>query len=217
MSCNGRGHGWNCNCGFGCEQDAMRVREQLPVHDLFVPKIPRHYTKANDRCSFCDAPVFFRALQHGGRAYFDNPGTPWTKHPCLEQDSSTFLGTVNDSDLNWPQLFEPCASHVGGGFLALRGRLCGANWTGYLKVQHLSTIGLDVACLRDCFIQVREALPGVFDLALLTEDLRKYVAEASATKTAETTPRSASPRKKAARGKSKAAPLGQPDLLREYD
>jgi len=91
------------------------------------------------------------------------------------------------------------------------------NWTGYLKAQHLQRIGLDVACLRECFIQVRESSPGVFDLALLTEDMRKYVAEACATKTVETRSRSATPRKKTGLGKSKVAPLDQPDLLSEAD
>ncbi len=213
MSCNGRDHDWNCNCGFGRGQGASRRRERVPELDLFVPKVPRRYTKANDQCSFCEAPVFFRALVNGGRAYFEGPGSPWTKHPCLDQNSSKFLGTVADSKSNWPQLFEPSASQAGSSFLALRGKLRGVNWTGYLKVQQLQAIGLDVACLHDCFIQVRESSPGVFDLALLTEDLRRLVAEARTTMTNETTPRTAMPRRKNGRSKVKTAPVEQPDLL----
>lgn len=213
MSCNGRDHDWNCNCGFGRGQGASRKRERVPVPDLFVPKVPRHYTKANDQCSFCEAPVFFRALVNGGRAYFEGPGSPWTKHPCLDQDSSKFLGTVADSESNWPQLFEPYASQAGSGFLALQGRLRGANWTGYLKVQQLQEIGLDVACLHDCFIQVRESSPGVFDLAFLTEDLRRFVAKACATKEGETLTRASPQRRRDRRGRAKTALVEQADLL----
>jgi len=213
MSCNGRDHDWNCNCGFGRGQGASRRRERVPELDLFVPKVPRRYTKANDQCSFCEAPVFFRALVNGGRAYFEGPGSPWTKHPCLDQDSSKFLGTVADSESNWPQLFEPSASQAGSGFLALRGRLRGANWTAYLKVQQLQAIGLDVACLHDCFIQVHESSPGVFDLALLTEGLRKFVAEARTTMTNEAKPRTVLPRRRDGRSKVKTPPVDQPDLL----
>jgi hypothetical protein len=213
MSCNGRDHDWNCNCGFGRGQGASRRRERVPELDLFVPKVPRRYTKANDQCSFCEAPVFFRALVNGGRAYFEGPGSPWTKHPCLDQDSSKFLGTVADSESNWPQLFDPSTSQAGSGFLALRGRLRGANWTGYLKVQQLQAIGLDVACLQDCFIQVHESSPGVFDLALLTEGLRRFVAEARTTMTNGATPRTALPRRRDGRSKVKTPPVVQPDLL----
>lgn len=50
--------------------------------DLFaVPKVPRRYTKANKRCAFCYAPVFFRRLANGRRVYFDDPGSPWRRQP----------------------------------------------------------------------------------------------------------------------------------------
>ncbi len=153
--------------------------------------------------------------QHPGKRYLGKaPNFGSWEHFCdADQDSSRFLGTVADSESNWPQLIEPSASQAGSGFLALQGRLRGANWTGYLKVQQLQEIGLDVACLHDCFIQVCESSPGVFDLALLTEDLRRFVAKACATKAGETTPRAAPPRRRDRRGRVKTALVEQPDLL----
>ena len=215
VSCNGKGHDWKCTCGFGGGQHSLAGRERLRAHDLFVPTVPRHYTKPNDRCSFCDAPVFFRSLAHGGRAYFDSPGTPWTKHPCLDQDSSAFMGSVDQSESNWPQLMGPSVQHVRNDFIEIRGMLHGKRWIGYLNVRQLEALGVDVACLRECFVQVRESAPGDFDLALLTEEMHKYLAKASATKSEERKPSSATPRRKAFRSKGKAAPLDQSDLLKD--
>lgn len=56
---------------------------------------------------------------------------------------------------------------------------------------------------------------GVFDLALLTEDLRKFVAEAFTKEIKVIKPRSATSRQKAGRSKLKAALLDRPDLLQE--
>lgn len=215
VSCNGKGHHWNCTCPFGGKRDSPAERGRLRAPDLFVPKVPRHYTKPNDRCSFCDAPVFFRSLAHGGRAYFDSPGAPWTKHPCLDQDSSAFMGSVDQSESNWPQLMVPSVQHVLNDFIEIQGRLHGKRWIGYLNVRQLEALGVDVACLRECFVQVHESAPGSFDLALLTEEMHKYLAKASATKAEESKPRSATPRRKALRSKGKAAPLNQSDLLED--
>lgn len=123
------------------------------------------------------------------------------------------MGSVDQSEANWPQLMVPSVEHVLNDFIEIRGWLRGKRWTGYLNVRQLEALGVDVACLRECFVQVHESAPGDFDLALLTEEMHKYLAKASATKADESKPRSATPRRKALRSKGKAAPVSQSDLL----
>lgn len=125
------------------------------------------------------------------------------------------MGSVDQSESNWPQLMVPSVQHVLNDFIEMRGRLHGKRWIGYLNVRQLEALGVDVACLRECFVQVHESALGNFDLALLTEEMHKYLAKASATKAEESKPRSATPRRKALRSKGKAAPLNQSDLLED--
>lgn len=125
------------------------------------------------------------------------------------------MGSVDQSEANWPQLMTPSVEHVLNDFIEIRGWLRGKSWTGYLNVRQLEALGVDVACLRECFVQVHESAPGDFDLALLTEEMHKYLAKASATKADESKPRSATPRRKALRSKGKAAPVSQSDLLED--
>jgi hypothetical protein len=123
------------------------------------------------------------------------------------------MGSVDQSESNWPQLMVPSVQHVLKDFIEIRGRLHGKRWIAYLNVRQLEALGVDVACLRECFVQVHESAPGDFDLALLTEEMHKHLAKASATKSVEPTLRSATPRRRALRSKGKAAPLNQSDLL----
>jgi hypothetical protein len=208
--CNGRDHKWNCTCGFGGARGAKPLPEQL--RELFVPKIPRRYTKPNDRCSFCDAPVFFRALQHGGRAYFDDAGAPWRKHPCLDQESPLFLGSVADSELHWPQLHNASTHPAGRDFIELRGSLRGEKWSGYLQVRSLQALFIDVAALENSFVQVRQNAPTGFDVALLTEKLAKFLVRTSSTMRRVAIQSSVEPRKTSGQARSELASVHQADL-----
>lgn len=211
MGCNGRGHKWNCVCDFGGKRGALSNIEQFRSEELFVPKIPRR-TKPNDRCSFCDAPVFFRVLQNAGRAYFDDPGAPWRKHPCLDQQSSSFLGSVSESELHWPQLQNSSARPAGRDDVVLRGTLRGKRWSAHLRVRQLQEVGVDTLCLERSFIQVRESVPGQFEIALFTEDLAKVLIRASSTERQPAIRHLPKPRKNAGESKSKLAPVYQAEL-----
>lgn len=46
------------------------------------------FINPNADCPVCGLPVFFYQNEHGSRAYFDELGPPWPKHPCTDQSIS---------------------------------------------------------------------------------------------------------------------------------
>lgn len=178
--CNAKNHRWNCTCGFGgARGGASAKRANLNAPDLFVlPKVPRRYTKPNQRCSFCDTPVFFRHLANGGKVYFDEPGFPWTKHACLDQASTSYLGIVDPLSGNWPQVTEISADVVGHSVVRLSGRLSDTDWKVFVSMVAFGDVSTSPAYLRDSFIQAHASFDGKFDLAVLTPDLRRKLVTA---------------------------------------
>jgi len=175
--CNAKNHGWNCVCGFGGAEGARSAkRASLDAPDLFaLPTVPRRYTKPNERCSFCDASVFFRRLANGGMVYFDEPGSPWPKHPCLDQNSKSYLGTANPKNGGWPLITDATAESVNPSVIGLSGRLSDQNWIAFVSIIPFKGAPVSARYLRESFIQAVPALDGRFNLALLTPDLRRIL------------------------------------------
>ena len=178
--CNAKNHRWNCICGFGgAKRTTSPKKQSLQDSDLFaVPKVPRHYTKPNERCSFCDSSIFFRKLANGGKAYFDEPGFPWCKHPCLDQTSKSYLGIVDSMSDDWPQVSDISAEAVSQHVVCLSGRLSDKDWIVFLSSTAISDALASSACFSESFIQAHSGLGGNFDLAVLTPDLRRKLVKA---------------------------------------
>ena len=173
--CNAKNHHWNCTCGFGGKKGATATkRPSVITPDLFeVPKVPRRYTKPNDRCSFCDASVFFRRLANRGKVYFDDPGFPWTKHPCLDQTSKSYMGTAEPKSGSWPQVTLTSAEAVSDSVIRLSGRLSKGDWLVFVSIASFKDTPVSATLLRDSFIQARTGEGGKYDLAVLTPDIRR--------------------------------------------
>jgi hypothetical protein len=173
--CNAKNHRWNCDCGFGGTKGLRSPRtSSAETSDLFVvPKVPRRYTKPNERCAFCDAPVFFRRLANGGRVYFDDPGSPWRKHPCTDRTSKSYLGPFGDAKDGWPQVTELVAETIGQDCLRLTGQFAGRHWHTFVRRDALGIGPMSASDLGRSFVQAKPALEGKFSLALLTPDLKR--------------------------------------------
>lgn len=173
--CNAKNHRWNCDCGFGGTTGLRSPRtSSAETSDLFaVPKVPRRYTKPNERCAFCDAPVFFRRLANGGRVYFDDPGSPWRKHPCTDRTSTSYLGPFGDAKDGWPQVTKLFAETIGPDCLRLTGQFVGRHWHTFVKRDDLGLGPMSASDLGRSFVQAKPALEGKFSLAVLTPDLKR--------------------------------------------
>jgi hypothetical protein len=173
--CNAKNHHWNCTCGFGGTKSASTTkRAGLNAPDLFeVPKVPRRYTKPNERCSFCDASVFFRQLANRGKVYFDDPGVPWTKHPCLDRGSKSYMGTVDSKSRGWAQVTLISAIAISESVIRLSGRLYDHDLIVFVSARSFKDTPSPPTHLRDSFIQARVGIDGKYDLAVLTPDIRR--------------------------------------------
>ncbi len=174
-ACNAKNHRWNCACGFGGSKGSRSTRSlSSETSDLFaVPKVPRRYTKPNERCAFCDAPVFFRRLANGGRVCFDDPGSPWRKHPCTDRASKSYLGPFGGTRDGWPQVSKLSAETVGSDFLRLTGELAGQHWHTFVRCDAFGNNPMSASDLSHSFVQAKPALEGMFSLAVLTPDLKR--------------------------------------------
>jgi hypothetical protein len=132
--CNAKNHAPSCECGFGGTKASSSTKNTQPeAADLFaLPHVPRHYTKGNERCPFCDAPIFFRQLANHGRAYFDEPSAPWRKHSCTDKASEFYRGTFESGDEDWPQLTQISAEALSDSVLRLSGKLKNQNFVVFV-------------------------------------------------------------------------------------
>lgn len=86
MSCNGNNHRPGCTCGWGGVFHGLG----LGTGDHYWGRADS-YTNPNARCPRCFARVFFYRSPDGGSVYFDNPGPPWPKHPCMDTGRQSLL------------------------------------------------------------------------------------------------------------------------------
>lgn len=186
-SCNAKNHRANCPCGFGgANQSAFADKTHEEAADLFsLPRVPRHYTKQNERCSYCNAPVFFHRLSNGGRAYFDKIGAPWLKHPCTDTASPTYFGAFGADDGGWPQLTQPSVDVLSDSVLRLSGKLKDQDCLIFVSKSTFKKSSSPSTFLSESYIQARLSPSGRFNLALLTPELKHmlltgYVTEAEA-------------------------------------
>ena len=172
--CNGKNHASNCECSFGGAKASSSAKEpRSKTADLFaIPHVPRHYTKINERCAFCGAPVFYHRLANHGGAYFDEPGAPWLKHQCTDQASEFYRGPFGSGDEDWPQLTQTCADALSDDVLRLSGNLKNQSFCVFFGMSALRGLSEPLRYLRESFIQAHPSRNGLFDLALLTPDLK---------------------------------------------
>lgn len=174
MPCNGKNHRINCECPFG-GTGASSLPTKIPVGapDLFseLPKIPRHYTKKTEQCPFCDQPVFFRQLANQGRAYFNNPGAPWRKHPCTDKMSESYCGPFGPNAEGWPQLTQVSAKTLNDSVMMLSGQINNRNFVVYVSMFVFRNIPEPSIYLSESSIQAHPSRNGRFALAVLTPKL----------------------------------------------
>ena len=88
--CNAWNHSSGCRCGWGGEghtgKGHSNSRLPPPFDRALAPKYRSlsGYTNPNATCPVCQAAVFFYQSADGGRAFFDELGPPWPKHPCTD-------------------------------------------------------------------------------------------------------------------------------------
>lgn len=174
MPCNGKNHRSNCECPFG-GTGAASLPKKTPAEaaDLFseLPKIPRHYTKNTEHCPFCDEPVFFRQLANHGRAYFNNPGAPWRKHPCTDKLSESYRGPFGPDAKGWPQLTQISAEVLSDSVMKLSGQINNQNFVVFVSMLAFSNIPKPSTYLSESSIQAHPSRDGRFALAVLTPKL----------------------------------------------
>jgi hypothetical protein len=137
-----------------------------------LPRVPRRYTKPNELCSFCNAPVFFRQLRNLGRVYFDEPGAPWRKHPCTDKTSLFYRGPFGSGNEGWPQLTQISVDALSNDVLRLSGKLNNQDCVVFVGGRAFRGTPNSSRYLSESFIQAHSSLDGRFDLALLTPDLK---------------------------------------------
>lgn len=170
--CNGKNHPSNCTCKFGGGKASSSTKKtNAETSDLFdLPRIPRHYTKQNERCPFCDSPVFFRQLANTGRAYFDGPGAPWRKHPCTDKASESYCGPFGKSATGWPQLTQISAEASSDSVLRISGKLNNQGFVVFVRMSAFKNIPDPSTYLSESSIQAQPSRDGRFALALLTPE-----------------------------------------------
>lgn len=93
MPCNAWNHPPGCNCGWGgVNYGAGISRWEFEAADAYereqrVAAALRSFITPNARCPVCGAHVWFYQAPNGGRAFFDDIGWPWPKHPCTDHSS----------------------------------------------------------------------------------------------------------------------------------
>ena len=86
MGCNGHNHLPDCDCGWGGDTETYRIA--LPDLNVLFGLSGAVSIEAllnpNARCPICEDQVYFYRSPDGGSVYFDELGSPWPKHPCME-------------------------------------------------------------------------------------------------------------------------------------
>jgi hypothetical protein len=172
--CNAKNHRWNCECGFGGAKASSSPKKPLAeTSDLLaLPRVPRHYTKPNELCPFCNAPVFFHQLRNLGRVYFDDPGAPWRKHACTDKASQSYRGPFGSGNEGWPQLTQMSVNALSNSVLRLSGKLNHQDCVVFVSGSAFRDTSNPSTYLSESFIQAHPSLDGRFDLAILTPDLK---------------------------------------------
>ena len=82
MACNGHNHPKDCRCNFRGGHPNSRP-PSFPGWNRRTAK--RLISRPNAICPECRTSVYYVRGPHGGGAYFDCFGPPWTKHPCTNR------------------------------------------------------------------------------------------------------------------------------------
>ena len=82
--CNAWNHPLNCTCGWGGEG---YFKANGSFFYEFIGEY-EGYVNPNALCPVCREQIYFVSFSNGGRAFFDELGPPWPKHPCTDRSSS---------------------------------------------------------------------------------------------------------------------------------
>jgi len=172
--CNGHKHPWNCTCKFGGTSSNTAKRLPAPqTPDLFsVPHVPRHYTKPQIRCPFCNEPVFYCRLSNEGSAYFDKIGHPWPKHPCTDKSSKLYRGPPDSPEENWPRFEKIVVESITETLLRLSGETQNSEFIVFLHRDTLKEETDPAKYICASRMQAKRYHDGRVDLALVDSEFR---------------------------------------------
>lgn len=80
MPCNGNGHPPECNCGWG----GVFYSTDGTSYSFQHWQKPESHSNPNAKCRHCSQQVYFYKSPDGGSVFFDELGSPWPKHNCIE-------------------------------------------------------------------------------------------------------------------------------------
>ncbi len=173
MTCGGKNHRSNCDCPIGRVGSATPVRDKRTELDLFSFRhVPPLRIKPIIRCPVCSKSVFFCALPNEGRVYFDEIGSPWTKHSCTDKLSSFNQGALDSGKDAWSSVDNVIVESAEPGAIRLAGFLRGKDFVAFIRIDSLSDRRDPENHLRQSFLHARIRHNGDSDLVLLTPELR---------------------------------------------
>lgn len=114
--CNALYHRAGCTCGFGGEGHLGRgggggySSAAIPAYSWGSSRLSRDPDRPNAKCPVCGASVFFFRPEQGGSLWSDDPGPPWTKHPCMMTEENRSSWPV---PLSMPEVRDPVPTPVG--------------------------------------------------------------------------------------------------------
>ena len=89
--CNAWNHSSTCPCGWGGVGHKGRATISTKAFSFWPRNIPpiigdvRSFSVPNASCPVCGATVFYYCNDYGSSVFFDEPGPPWSKHPCTDK------------------------------------------------------------------------------------------------------------------------------------
>ena len=182
MSSRGHNHPRCCACGF-CQPRGLAKDSQVTT-DLVSVVGARHSYTVPIACPICGDAVFLYQSEHGGRAFFDELGPPWPKHPCTDRaravqpaasvatDQSLPSRRYSWQEAGWLPVTDVIVESAGSDRALLRGRLNSQLLTIYIPITTVVAGTDPVAEIANSPIHARRTVDGAFELAFLTQDLR---------------------------------------------
>lgn len=182
MLSRGHNHPVLCACGF-C-QPRNRTNNSQVTSDLFSVEGRRHSYTVPIPCPICGDAVFLYQSEHGGRAFFDELGPPWPKHPCTDRARAVqpTASVATDrllpsrryawQEAGWLPVTDVRVEPAGSDRVRLRGKHDSQLLTIDIPITS-GVFGTDpVAELANSPIHARRTVDGAYELAFLTQDLK---------------------------------------------
>tara|TARA_Y100000588_G_scaffold394409_2_gene514761 strand:+ start:5632 stop:6396 length:765 start_codon:yes stop_codon:yes gene_type:complete len=185
--CNAWNHPPNCTCGWGGEGHSGRNPSATSFNYGNIPPITatfHSYTIPNANCPVCGQRVFFYSCPNGGRAYFDELGPPWPRHPCTSQQRLLQPKPAKPTRKQrkkyrwqlegWEPFFIRAAGRVDSTLIKVTGEFSGEPMSVYIAqplIRGQARSGLS----PDSICYIRKATEGAFELSAII-GVGKYTA-----------------------------------------